>query len=102
MSGVQVGSLLDGICMHERRAKRQFIVESIGQAHNAKTLIARGACQSCKFGMSKIISKKLQQQEAKMTMTSVQPTSNKTQEKKTGTEPFYDEGYRIATEDKYL
>ena len=90
MSGVQVGSLLDGICMHERRAKRQFIVESIGQAHNAKTLIARGACQSCKFGMSKIISKKAQHQQT-TTTTSVQSTQNTLQEEETSSNVYQDE-----------
>ena len=41
--------------MHEKRSRHSFTVTSICRAHNKKTFIAKGVCESCGFGMAKII-----------------------------------------------
>ena len=51
------GEKLSGICMHEGRAKREFVVTNYTDAKNKKTLVAHGLCTKCGSNMAKIVKK---------------------------------------------
>jgi uncharacterized protein YgiB involved in biofilm formation len=53
---VPAGFLL-GVCMHEKREPRLFKVQEYAKAKNQKTMVAKGKCSKCGYGMSKIVRK---------------------------------------------
>jgi len=53
---VPAGYLL-GVCMHEKREPRLFKVQEYAKAKNQKTMVAKGKCSKCGYGMSKIVRK---------------------------------------------
>jgi hypothetical protein len=53
---IPAGYLL-GVCMHEKREPRLFKVQEYAKAKNQKTLVAKGKCSKCGYGMSKIVKK---------------------------------------------